>query len=192
MISVWGHKILCFCPKPPKFQTLVPTKISYLKVARSKVSFTPERMLSVEKPNPTNLSYTSGLGWNSRNTIYQSFAVYCQPFWSCGFLHCSIPSYLLETEHQQNNCRFGHVYSHCNCDVVLETVCIFLDFIVYSKPSHAKLISILYTGCLSVTPPPTVSTMYSPLLWHHQIAQNHIITRWALRSCVSVHVCIIV
>ena len=36
--------------------------------------------------------------------------------------------------------------------------CMFLDSVFTLKPGHAKLISILFTGCVSVTPPPTVST----------------------------------
>ena len=37
-------------------------------------------------------------------------------------------------------------------------VIMFLDSVFTLKPGHAKLISILCTGCVSVTPPPTVST----------------------------------
>ena len=37
-------------------------------------------------------------------------------------------------------------------------VIMFLDSVFTLKPGNAKLISILFTGCVSVTPPPTVST----------------------------------
>ena len=107
------------------------------------------------KPNSSSICL-----WIREQEHYQSFAICCQPFWSCGFFHWNIPSYLLETEHPQKKCRFGYVYSHCKCDIWYWRlhVVMFLDSVLTLKPGHAKLILILCTGCVSVTPPPTVST----------------------------------